>query len=68
MSKINKWGLKLDKDFNFYSTYMASRNAGYDDASACKIAKAAQTVDDKTPELDNTEHTMPESLQEDQES
>jgi hypothetical protein len=47
---------------------MAARNAGYDDASACKIAKAAQTVDDKTPELDNTEHTMPESLQEDQES
>jgi hypothetical protein len=47
---------------------MAARNAGYDDASACKIAKAAQTVDDKTPELDNTEPLMPESLQEDQES
>ena len=68
MTKINKWGLKLNKDFNFYSTYMAARNAGYDDASACKIAKAAQTVDDKTPELDNTEPLMPESLQEDQES
>jgi hypothetical protein len=48
----------MNKDFHLYGTYMAARDAGYDEKDAAQLAMSAQMVDDFMPEFSAENHTV----------